>query len=77
MLVTIDGASRDFPYRQFADAYRERIAAGTMGPKLPSIATLAETAGVSPMTVQKAINVLKAEGLVESRPGLGVFVSGQ
>jgi DNA-binding GntR family transcriptional regulator len=72
--VTVDASSRDFPYRQLATQYRERIAAGTMGPKLPSLADLAQEAGVSHMTVQRALQVLKDEGILEGLAGRGVFV---
>jgi len=75
--VTVDPTSRDFPYRQLARQYRDRIASGQFGPKLPSIHDLATEAGVSPQTAQKAINVLKSEGLVEALPGRGVFVVGR
>jgi len=51
------------------------IAEGRIGPRLPSQMALAEQLGVSPMTIQRALKILKAEGLVRSVPGLGTFVS--
>jgi len=72
--VTIDSDSRDWPYQQLASQYRDRIAAGTMGPKLPPRSELADEAGVSPMTVHRALQILKDEGLIEGKPGRGVFV---
>jgi len=72
--VPIDKTSPEWPRKQVADRLRQRIQAGELGPRLPSFAVLAEEMGVSPMTVQKALAVLKDEGLVYSVPGLGTFV---
>lgn len=73
--VGIDAASPDWPYQQVADRIRERIQAGELGPRLPSYMTLAHELQVSPMTVQRAIGVLRDEGLVVTRPGRGTFVT--
>jgi DNA-binding GntR family transcriptional regulator len=35
---------------------------------------LAQRLGVSPMTIQRALRVLKGEGLLYSEPGRGTFV---
>lgn len=51
--------------------YDGRIAAGE---KLPSEARLTETHGVSRTVIREAIAALRADGLVESRRGAGVFV---
>jgi GntR family transcriptional regulator len=72
--VTVDRTSPEWPRKQVADRIRQRIADGELGPRLPSFAALAEEMGVSAMTVQKALAVLKDEGLVYSVPGLGTFV---
>jgi DNA-binding transcriptional MocR family regulator len=44
------------------------------GAQLPSSRQLVHEYGASPVTVQKALRRLVAEGLVESRPGVGTFV---
>ncbi|GAA3547119.1 aminotransferase-like domain-containing protein [Nocardioides daeguensis] len=44
------------------------------GAQLPSSRRLVAEYGASPVTVQKALRRLVAEGLVESRPGVGTFV---
>ena len=44
------------------------------GARLPSTRQLVAEYAVSPVTVQKALRVLTAAGLVESRPGVGTFV---
>jgi DNA-binding GntR family transcriptional regulator len=60
------------PYLQLAALIRER------GPgRLPSILALAGEYEVSVPTVRKALEVLKAEGVVETVPGLGTFITGK
>lgn len=56
-------------------ALRTAAQALPAGAQLPSTRTLAATHQVGPVTVQKAVRVLVAEGLVESRPGAGNFVA--
>lgn len=53
---------------------REWIATAAAGAKLPSTRTLVARYGASPVTVQKALRTLAAQGMVESRPGVGTFV---
>jgi GntR family transcriptional regulator len=72
--VNIDPGLPDWPYQQVAATLRERIRAGELGPRLPSYMNLAHELEVSPMTVQRAIRVLRDEGLVVAYPGRGVFV---
>ncbi len=64
------------PYVQVADALRTAIREGTLpaGTRLPSGRELAAEYGVALMTVQRAIDVLRSEGLVRSHQGSGVFV---
>ena len=54
----IDADSQDWPYQQVAAVIRDRIAAGTLGPRLPSYMDLAHELEVAPMTVQRAIREL-------------------
>lgn len=65
------------PYVQVADGLRQAILSGelTAGTKLPSGRELAEQWGVALMTLQKAVDQLRAEGLVYSQQGRGVFVA--
>ncbi len=74
--MSIDPAAPDWPREQVAAKLRERIAAGELGPRLPSQEELAEQFGVAPKTIQKALDILKAEGLVYARRGLGTYVTG-
>ena len=45
------------------------------GTKLPASKDIEKAAGVSRTVVREAVAILKAEGLIESRQGVGVFVS--
>lgn len=55
-------------------ALRERIAQSPPGEQLPSTRALVAEFAASPVTVQQALRILNAQGLVESRPGVGTFV---
>ena len=63
-----------FPYRRVADDLRYRIKTGELTGQLPSRAKLAEEYRVADMTVGRALQVLKDEGLIFGVAGLGVFV---
>src|SRR5260221_305547 len=62
--VKIDQASPEWPYRQLAAQLRARIERGELGPRLPSIMSLAEQAKGSTRTMQRALDLLKEEGLI-------------
>ncbi|TNM37352.1 PLP-dependent aminotransferase family protein [Nocardioides albidus] len=59
---------------RIAAALRAWIRDAAAGAQLPSSRRLVTEYGASPVTVQKALRRLVAEGLVESRPGVGTFV---
>lgn len=63
-------------YQQVADELRRDIKAGVYQPSadLPSNPALMERFGVSTNTIQKALRILKAEGLVASNKGKSVYV---
>ncbi|MBF4463132.1 MULTISPECIES: GntR family transcriptional regulator [unclassified Rathayibacter] len=65
-------------YRQIADELRRVITVRQLevGTKLPSEAQLVARFGVARMTAREALRVLKAEGVVRSEQGRGVFVEG-
>ena len=64
-------------YEQLAEILRAQIASGELQPEraLPSGKTLVQRYGVARGTVDKAIAVLKAEGLVYVLHGKGVYVA--
>lgn len=66
-------------YQQLADSLRDKIYEGkyTFGDKLPSERALAETFGISHLTVRKALAVLEEEGLLLRLQGKGTFVRAQ
>src|SRR5262249_48218430 len=74
--VTINPADPRPPYQQLADELRAAIASGELGPgdPLPSVRDLAARYRVSNTTASRAIESLKAEGLVDTRPGRGNIV---
>lgn len=63
-------------YQQLAALLRERIESGDLpaGRPIPSKRTLREEYGIAGQTVDKAVAMLKDEGLVRTVPGLGIFV---
>lgn len=72
-------ADSDVPvYVQLADILRSKIQDGTYRPHraIPSIRTLQQEYGVADGTIQKALRILKDEGLVRTVTGRGVFVTG-
>jgi GntR family transcriptional regulator len=64
-------------YRAIADDLRRRVDAGefTAGRLLPSEAELSASHGASRVTVRRALELLRDEGLVASRQGFGWFVA--
>jgi GntR family transcriptional regulator len=67
----------ELKFQSIAGDLRDRIAGGEFaaGRHLPSEADLGAAYGASRMTVRKALEVLRDEGLVGSRQGFGWFVS--
>ncbi|MGW4466058.1 GntR family transcriptional regulator [Micromonospora sp. NPDC004704] len=63
-------------YRQIADELRQKINSGSIAPGvlLPSSAQLEGTYGVSRETIRRTLAVLRAEGLVQTEPGVGTRV---
>jgi GntR family transcriptional regulator len=68
---------RRIRYREIADDLRTRVEAGEFGTGrvLPSESDLSASYDASRVTVRKALEVLRDEGLVSSRQGFGWFVA--
>ena len=64
-------------YRQVIDQVKFLVSGGALqkGDQLPSIRDLAKQLTINPTTIAKAYEHMANEGLVEKRPGKGVFVS--
>ena len=65
-------------FRQIADDLRERVALGEFGDQgaLDSESALCARYDVSRVTVRRALDTLREQGLVESRQGSGWFATG-
>lgn len=80
---TMEGAGGINPWsgvpawRQLADELAGAIAAGKYGPgePIPSRRRLHQETRLAAITIEHALNVLKAEGLVYTMPGRGTFVA--
>jgi GntR family transcriptional regulator len=77
MELQIDVTSRTPIYRQLADQVRSAIARGRLaaGQRLPSVRDLSRQLVINPNTVAKVYTELERDGLLVTRPGLGVFVA--
>ena len=65
------------PYLQLAAIIRGQVANGELAPgtRLPAILAMSGQYQVSVPTVRKALDVLKAEGIVVAVGGYGTFIS--
>ncbi len=63
-------------YRQLSLQITDAVASGRLrvGHQLPSQRELAERLVISPLSVKKAYEELKREGIVRTQPGRGTFV---
>ncbi len=73
-IVLIDGTSSEHPYLQLAARLRDRIQAGEIVSRLPSLTELTGQTGLAVGTVRRAIDVLAQEHLVRTVPGRETFV---
>jgi GntR family transcriptional regulator len=72
-----DRAGREIRYRQIATVLRDRIASGGYPPGgvLPSEADLGAEFAASRVTVRRALEMLRDDGVVDARQGFGWFVA--
>jgi GntR family transcriptional regulator len=77
MQYEINSASRLPIYQQLVHQVREAIARGDLKPEeqLPSVRQLSRDLVINPNTVARAYTELEREGLLNNRPGRGVFVA--
>jgi GntR family transcriptional regulator len=75
--IVINTGSPTPIYKQITDQVRLAVATGKLAvaDQLPSVRAMAEELVVNPNTVARAYTDLAREGMIESRPGRGVFVT--
>src|SRR5688572_16008801 len=75
--ISIQTGSNVSIFQQIVDQVCAAIAAGRIAEDqaLPSVRSLAEELLINPNTVGRAYGELVREGILESRPGRGMFVS--
>jgi len=68
---------RETRYQSIAEELRRRLESGDLGGSrlLPSESELSEQYSASRVTVRRALEILREEGLVDSRQGFGWFVA--
>src|SRR5256885_13214279 len=77
MEFRIEPATRTPIYRQLVAQIREAVARGRLKPeeRLPSVRDLSRQLVINPNTVARVYTELEREGILNTRPGLGVFVA--
>ena len=77
MEFSISASSRTPICRQLVHQIREAVARGRLQPeeRLPSVRELSRSLVVNPNTVARVYTELERDGILNTRPGLGVFVA--
>jgi GntR family transcriptional regulator len=77
-MESVNPGAAEFPHRQIAETIRSRVRDGHWAPgeRLPSIPGIADMFGVAKQTVQRAIDQLRIEGVLITKPGSGTYVRG-
>ena len=76
--MQINPGAAEFPHRQIAGQLKAQVRRGDWQPgeRLPSIPAIAEMFGVAKQTVQRAVDQLRVEGILITKPGSGTYVRG-
>ena len=72
--MTVDHDAPTPLYVQVADVLRDQINKGTLSGRVPSVATIAQEYEVAKGTAERALAILREEGLIRSVMGRGHFV---
>ncbi len=77
--ITVSNKTSRPLYEQISTQVKAQIMSGELkaGEPLPSIRSLAKSLQISVLTVQKAYDLLQADGFIETTAGKGCFVSAQ
>jgi DNA-binding GntR family transcriptional regulator len=73
--VGIDHDSGEAVSVQLARILRDKITSGELTGRIPSIKTLSQEYGISHVSVERALAILRDEGRVYSAIGKGYYVS--
>jgi len=73
--VGLDFDSGEPLYLQLAALLREQIASGQLQGRVPSSKSLSQEHGVSHATTDRALVMLRDEGLIRSSPGKGYYTT--
>jgi GntR family transcriptional regulator len=75
--MALDHDAAEPQWRQLAATLRAQIESGELAPgdRLPSILTLSQEYEVASVTVRKALNSLKQDGLISAASGWRTFVT--
>ena len=68
---------RTIRYQEIADELRERLTSVGVGRVLQSESELSKEFEVSRVTIRRALEILRDEGLVDARQGFGWYVAGE
>ena len=71
--MTVDKEGETPVYRQLAEILRAQIESGKLT-RLPSIKTLAQEHEIARGSVERAVKILKDDGLIRTSAGRGLFV---
>lgn len=72
--MSIDHDAEEPLYLQLAAILRAQIERGELERRIPSVKTLTQQYGIAQGTAERALTVLREEGLIRSRMGRGHFV---
>ncbi len=77
MLISIDPGNGIPIFEQIVRQVKFNVASGTLavGQQIPSVRDLAKQLAINPNTIQRAYQVLQADGVVETARGRGQYVS--
>ena len=68
---------RKIRYQEIADELRSRAVAAPTGSVLPSESELSEEFGASRVTIRRALDLVREQGLIAARQGFGWYVAGE
>lgn len=66
---------RSVRYQEIADALRDRVRSAAAGSLLPSESELSAEFGASRVTIRKALDLVREDGLIAARQGFGWYVA--